>query len=111
MAGCPPGSNGHLTALRVTATSPPALTVAWCGAPAMGSVTVSMTDPRGANAVIWIVNSDDRLYSVDGENGHTILRVTLDPPMPGISKWQPAIIAKGRIFFAGNDRVYMLRPQ
>jgi outer membrane protein assembly factor BamB len=110
-AGCPGGTNGHSSALKVVAGSPPTLAMAWCSLPDTGSATVSVTDATGADAIVWMMSSDDRLYSVNGDTGGVNYHAATDPTMPGVQKLMAPMIAKGRIFVAGTGRVYVLRLQ
>ena len=49
---CPSGQSGGLMAIKIGATSPPSVTVAWCGGPAtQGSPAVSMSNAQGQDAI------------------------------------------------------------
>jgi hypothetical protein len=64
---CPSGQSGGLTAIKITVAAPPTVSVAWCGGPAtQDSPAVSATDAQGNDAVVWIVNSDSKLYALRG---------------------------------------------
>jgi outer membrane protein assembly factor BamB len=109
-AGCPAGG-GRTTALKITATSPPTVVVAWCSAPDFGSPALSVTDPSGANAILWMMGTDDRLQAVNAETGAVFYHKTTDPTMPGVPAIQAPMIAKGRIFVGATNQVYVFKPQ
>jgi len=106
--GCP-GATGGLTAIRISATSPPAMSIAWCaGVTATSSPAVSVTDAQGANAVVWYVGSDARLHGLNGDTGANILTDTT--ALGTVMAHQTPIIANGRIFVASNTRVFAFTP-
>ena len=104
----PERPGGGLTALKISATSPPTLSTAWCGAPAgVNSPAVSQTDGNGSNAVVWVVGSDNNLYGVDGDTGANVFAGAT--PMSAVQGIQTPIIANGRVFVASNSQVYAFR--
>ena len=106
-SGCP-GGTGGLTALKISATNPPAISVAWCAGPGTsGSPAVSQTDASGANTVVWAVGSDNKLYALDGDMGTTLFTSTA---MSAVQSIQTPIIANGRVFVASNSQVYAFKP-
>jgi outer membrane protein assembly factor BamB len=107
-SGCPSGQTGGLTALKITAASPPTVSVAWCRGPATSySPAVSQTDSTGSNTVVWAVGSDNKLYALDGDTGATLFTSTA---MSAVQSIQTPIIANGRVFVASNSQVYAFKP-
>jgi outer membrane protein assembly factor BamB len=104
---CPAGQTGGLTAIKIAPAAPPSLSIAWCGLPegTVGSPSVSMTDSRGTNAMVWIVGMDDKLHGLDGDTGEEVFAGGTDTA-PGVLKYQPPIVAKGRIFVVGTSQVF-----
>ena len=110
--GCPSGQSGGLAAFKISATSPPAVTMAWCGGPAtQASPAVSATDAQGSDAVVWIVGNDNKLYGLNGDTGKSIFAggVSADT-MSAVQKFIPPIVANGRVFVAANNQVYAFTP-
>ena len=75
------------------------------------TVAAPTTDGR-AEAIVWSVGADgdNRLHGVDGDTGQPIF----DGGGPGatmarIRRYQTPVAAKGRIFVAGDERVYAFR--
>ncbi len=107
--GCPRGWAGDLTAIRIGAASPPTITVAWCADQhGRGSPIVTTPDGR-SEPIVWSVGAggDGRLRGFDGESG----QVVFDgggpgDAMSGVQRYQTPIVAKGRIFVAGDREVY-----
>jgi hypothetical protein len=105
--GCP-GATGGLTAIRISAASPPAMSIAWCAGPAAtSSPAVSVTDAQGANAVVWYVGGG-RLYGLNGDTGASVLADTT--ALGTVMAHQTPIVANGRIFVASNTRVFAFTP-
>jgi hypothetical protein len=110
--GCPNGQAGGLSAVKVTAGSPPTMSVAWCGGPNnLGSPAVSMSSSQGADAIVWVVGSDNRLYGLNGDNGQSVFGGGgTTNTMAQVNGIQTPIVANGRIFVASNTRVYAFTP-
>jgi hypothetical protein len=106
--GCP-GATGGLTAIKVSATAPPALSIAWCaGVNATSSPAVSVTDAQGGNAVLWYVGTDSRLHGLNADTGASVLADTT--ALGTVANHQAPIVANGRIFVAANARVFAFTP-
>jgi len=107
--GCPAGQTGGLTAIRISAASPPAMSIAWCaGVTATSSPAVSVTDAQGANAVVWYVGNDARLHGLNGDTGASVRADTT--ALGTVVAHQTPIVANGRIFVASNTRVFAFTP-
>jgi hypothetical protein len=102
--GCPSGS-GQITAMKVSAASPPALSVAWCaGGTSTGSPMVTTTD--GTNeSIVWYV-AGTKLVGYNGETGAEVFNGGTGSDVASANKWQTPIAAKGRIFFASSNQLY-----
>lgn len=110
--GCPAGQSGGLAAFKISAASPPSLSMAWCGGPStQDSPAVSAIDAQGADALVWIVSSDNKLYALDGETGKAVFSggVAADA-MSAVQKFVTPIVANGRVFVAANNQVYAFTP-
>ena len=106
--GCP-GAANNLVALRVIG-SPPALDVAWC-APYDGLGSPMVTTPDGASGfVVWIAGAEGsgRLTGYDGETGASVYAGT--DPLSGLRRFSTPIAAGGRVYVAGDGRVYAFAP-
>jgi outer membrane protein assembly factor BamB len=110
---CPSGQSGALAAFKISAASPPAITMAWCGGPSstQESPAVSAIDAQGTDAVVWVVGSDNKLYGVDGDTGKSIFAGgTSTDTMSSVQKFTTPIIANGRVFVGANNQVYAFTP-
>jgi len=111
-ANCPiVGAGGHISVFGLTATAPPTLHMVWCGGPkSLTSPAISMTDTAGSNALIWMSGTEDKLHAHDAETGAEVFAGGTDADLiPGVQKYQTAIIAHGRVFIVGA-RVYAFTP-
>lgn len=102
--GCGMGS-GYIGGLKVEATSPPTMKVAWCGGGnGTGSPIVTTTDGK-AESVVWYI-AGAKLIGLNGENGMVVYNGGGATDGTGTTaKWQTPIVAKGRMFVGTNSGV------
>jgi hypothetical protein len=104
-----------LGAFRITATNPPAITTAWSvGQNGCGSPFVTSTDGTNNN-IVWAVGTrqggtpgDQRLHGYDGDT-HAVVYDGggADELMAGTHSYSTTgIAARGRIYVAGDNKVY-----
>jgi len=107
---CPSGQTGGLSAIKISATSPPTMSVAWCGGPATnGSAMVTMTTAAGANTIVWVYGQDQRIHGLDGDTGQSVYSGAPTPLVQG-QPIQAPIVAKGRIFLGTPNQIYAFTP-
>ncbi len=108
MSGIP---GGHLFAAKIAPTSPPTVTVPWCTllVGATGAPAVSMVDGAGTDAIVWLAEATGELFAVDGETSAPVVQFPAGT-ITDLARHQSPIFSKGRVFVAGNSRVYMFRP-
>jgi hypothetical protein len=108
--GCPAGQSGDLTAVKISATSPPRPTVAWCARQGgQGSPMVTTTDGQ-AEAVVWGLGT--KLMGFDGDTGAVVFNGgPASDNLTAISQWVTPIAARGRIFVATNSAVHAFTTQ
>ena len=112
--GAPAGScAGDLTALRLSAAAPPVARFAWCAAQnGAGSPIVTSTGTSGdgrSETLVWAVGSegDNRLRAFDGETGAVVFAGGgAAEAMGRVRRFQSPIVAGGRLYVAGDGRVY-----
>ena len=96
-------------AYRITATNPPTIVSAWSASQSgQGSPWVTTTDGTN-NPIVWVVGteSDNRLHGYDGQTGTVVFAGGgANELMNGTRKWNTGIVARGRIYFAADNRVY-----
>ena len=106
-SGCPSGS-GQITAVKVSAASPPAMSVSWCAGPGGdGSPIVTTTDGT-AESVVWYVAGDAKLHGFNGETGAVVFDGGSDSVT--INKFQTPIAAKGMIIVAAGNQLVAFKP-
>jgi hypothetical protein len=103
--GCPQ----DLAAIRLAAASPPQPVGAWCASRGgLGSPMV--TSPDGSTGpLVWTVGAegDGRLRAFDGETGEVVYAGGgPDEQMGSVRRYVAPIAARGRIYVAGDGRVY-----
>jgi len=111
-ANCASGS-GDLHVLKVNPGSPPQLASAWCALqsagppapPGRGSPIVTTTDGLH-EAIVWSVGSGDgRLRAFDGDTGTRLFQST--DAVTGVHAYNTfVILAKGRFYVAGDNRLF-----
>jgi len=101
-------ASSSLHTLRVGVADPPTLSSAWSAS--QGSIQSSpfVTSTDGTNNVIvWGIGSDQRLHGFDGDTGTNVYTGGgASELMAGTRKWNTAIAARGRIYVAGDNRVF-----
>ena len=107
------GCSGDLTALRISATTPPAATFAWCANQnGRGSPIATTTDGQ-SEPLVWAVGSEDdnRLRAFDGDTGAVVFGGGGSAEAMGtVRRFQSPVISGGRVYVAGDGRVYAFRP-
>jgi hypothetical protein len=104
-ASCPGAANG-LVAVKVSAGAPPGIVTAWCASVSgRGSPIASMIAAGGLESVVWQVGAegDKQLHAFDAETGEALF---VSGQLGEITKFNAPIIAKGRVYVAGNSAVY-----
>jgi hypothetical protein len=98
-----------VSAYRITATNPPRIVPAWnVSQPGRGSRWVTTTN-RTSNAIVWVVaaGGDQRSYGYNGDTGAVVYAGRgSNELMANTRKWNTGIVARGRIYFAADNKVY-----
>jgi hypothetical protein len=117
--GCP-GKAGNLTAIRLSAASPPKVTVAWCATTNGNGIPMVTSTDGSAQTVVWAVGTeglnpkgtgalpgDNRLHGFDGDTGEVIFDGGGDGDvMTSTRRYITPIATHGRIFVAANDQLF-----
>ncbi|HEY7373259.1 MAG TPA: PQQ-binding-like beta-propeller repeat protein [Polyangia bacterium] len=107
-----PGS-GYLFAAKIAPTSPPTVTIPWCQVDfysrSSNVPAVTMVDGQGTDAIVWLVGDGGDLLAIDGETGEYVMKGALGT-ITDFSRHLAPIFTKGRVFVAGNSRVYAFKP-
>lgn len=113
-SSCPVGS-GDLGAVRVSVGATPSVTPLWCGdegenLPGGGSPIITSPDGQGG-FVVWGVGAGDgsgsgdgKLRAWDAETGQLLFDGTGSLTAP-VRRFEAPIVARGRIFIAGESRL------
>ncbi|HTL17068.1 MAG TPA: hypothetical protein VL793_07515 [Patescibacteria group bacterium] len=109
-------AKGNLYSLRIGATNPPTITTAWVASEGGGRGSPIVTSTDGTNNVIvWGMGfeGDERLHGFDGDTGTNIFTGGgASELMAGTRRFNTAIVARGRIYVANDNKVYAFRvPQ
>src|SRR5437667_11594290 len=98
-----------IRAYKVTATNPPTITFAWSmSQTGRGSPWVTTTDGTN-NVIVWVagVAGDQRLHGYDGDTGAVVYAGGgADELMTGTRQWNSGMVARGRIYFGADNKVY-----
>ena len=109
--------NTVLSAFRITPTDPPAIASGWNvtrGSGGCGSPFVTSTDGTN-NMIVWVVGTEDhltagdqRLHGYDGNTGAVLYDGGVaNELMAGTHYYSTTgIVARGRIYVAGDNKVY-----
>jgi hypothetical protein len=100
---------GTIRAYKVTPTNPPTIVFAWSqNQNGRGSPWVTTTDGTD-NVIVWVagVQGDQRLHGYDGDTGAVIYAGGgTNELMTGTEQWNTGIVARGRIYFGADNKVY-----
>jgi hypothetical protein len=98
------GGNGFV-ALRIAAGAPPAITTAWCAQVNGRASPIASTTGSGAEAIVWQVGAegDNQLHAFNAETGEVLFT---SAQLGSLRRFNAPIIAKGRVYVAGNSAVY-----
>jgi hypothetical protein len=101
-----------VTAYKITPTNPPAIVSAWSmGQSGRGSPWVTTTDGMN-NTIVWVVGTqgDQRLHGYNADTGAVVYAGGgANELMTGTRQWNTGIVARGRIYFAADNKVYAFR--
>jgi hypothetical protein len=103
---------GSIAARKVTATNPPTIVNAWTiSQNGRGSPWVTTTDGTN-NVIVWVagVAGDQRLHGYDGDTGAVIYAGGgTNELMTGTRQWNTGMVARGRIYFSADNKVYAFK--
>jgi outer membrane protein assembly factor BamB len=111
--GCP-DSPGDLVALKISATAPPTISVAWCADNLGGGSPIVTTTDGTSEAIVWTVGAEytNQLHAFDGDTGEMLFTGGgPDEHMGNVQHFQTPIVVNGRIFVAGDDGLYAFSVQ
>lgn len=103
-ASCPGGSGNGFVALRIAAGSPPGIATAWCAGVSGRGSPIASTTGGGAESIVWQVGAegDGQLHAFNAETGEVLFT---SASLGSVTKFNAPIIAKGRVYVAGNSAV------
>jgi hypothetical protein len=103
---------GTMRAYRITPTNPPTIVFAWSqNQTGRGSPWVTTTD-GASNFIVWVagVACDQRLHAYDGDTGAVLYAGGgTNELMTGTRQWNTGMVARGRIYFAADNKVYAFK--
>ena len=101
-----------VSAYKITATNPPMIMSAWTvSQTGLGSAWVTSTDGT-SNVMVWVAGAggDQRLHAYNGDTGAVIYAGGgANELMSGTRRWNTGIAARGRIYYAVDNKVYAFR--
>ncbi len=108
--GCPNVANAGLTVLRVKAHTP-RLTIAWCAPLDGAGAPIVTTLADGTNPIVWITGAegDNLLHGFRGDTGAAVFSGG-GTPLNGLRHFGTILAANGRLYVAGDGRIYSFIP-
>ena len=105
-------TGGPIAAYRITETNPPMIVGAWRVSQS-GRGSPWVTTPDGTRScIVWVVGTqgDERLRGYDADTGEVIYAGGgNDELMSGTRQWNTGIAARGRMYFAADNKVYAFK--
>ena len=104
--------SGELRSYIINATSPPTIALAWnVNDGGRSSPWVTTIDGTN-NAIVWVagIEDDQRLHGYNGDTGATIFAGGgPNEQMTGTRQWNTGMVARGRIYFGADNKVYAFK--
>ena len=101
-----------ISAYKITAANPPTIVSGWSvGQSGRGSPWVTTTDGTN-NVIVWVagVGGDQRLHGYNGDTGAVVYAGGgANELMSGTRQWNTGMVARGRIYFGADNKVYAFR--
>jgi hypothetical protein len=98
-----------VAAYKVTPTNPPTIVSAWTmSQTGLGSAFVTSTDGTN-NVIVWVAGGggDGRLHGYNGDTGAVVYAGGgANELMTGTRKWNTGIVARGRIYYPADNKIY-----
>jgi hypothetical protein len=107
---CPNGTSGDLVAVKLS-PSDPKIATAWCANNGgEGSPIVTATDASGNGALVWTAGAEGSglLKAWDAVTGAPVF-AGAGTNMTGVRRFTSPIAVKGRIFVAGDNKVFAFK--
>jgi hypothetical protein len=117
-ANCPSGQSGELV---VTKTDPSnaskPITTLWCASPHGSGAPIITTSDGTADAIVWTLGTtmtndmsggDNQVHAFDLVSGTSLL--TSSDKFANVRHFTSPIIVHGRLFIAGDSRLYAYKP-
>ncbi len=103
---------GTIRAYKITPTNPPTIVFGWSqNQTGRGSPWVTTTDGV-SNFIVWVagVAGDQRLHGYDGDTGVVVYAGGgANELMTGTRQWNTGIVARGRIYFGADNKIYAFK--
>ncbi|HTO97620.1 MAG TPA: hypothetical protein VMK66_11295 [Myxococcales bacterium] len=98
-------SGNGFVALRISAGTPPGIATAWCASVNGRGSPIASTTGAEAETVVWQLGAegDNELHAFNAETGEALFT---SAQLGSLRKFNAPIIAKGRVYAAGNSAVY-----
>src|SRR2546421_1522725 len=104
--------SGELRSYIINATSPPTIALAWnVNDGGRSSPWVTTIDGTN-NAIVWVagIEDDQPLHGSNGDTGATIFAGGgPNEHMTGTRQWNTGMVARGRIYFGADNKVYAFK--
>jgi hypothetical protein len=101
-----------VSAFKINPASPPTISSAWTvSQTGLGSAWVTSTDGIN-NVIVWVAGAggDGRLHGYNGDTGAVVYTGGgANELMSGTRKWNTGIAARGRIYYAADNKVYAFK--
>ena len=103
-------TTGTLTAFKITATSPPTIATGWSVSSSGRTAPFVTSSDATNNVIVWAAGSDGRLRGYNGDTGAVVYNGGgANELMTGIRSFNTGIAARGRIYYAADNKVYAFK--
>ena len=109
-----PRNPGDLVALRISASNPPTISVAWCADNHGRGAPIVTTTDGSSEPVVWSIGAEgtNQLYAYNGETGDPLFSGGgPDEQMTTVRRFQTPIAVNGHILVAADDQLFVFSTQ
>jgi len=107
------GRGPGVTVLRIDGAGKGSVKPVWCRTVDGRGNPITTTSDGRSNRIVWIAGAqgDDRLHGFRADNGEPVFSGGGDDDrVPGVRRFSTIVAANGRLYVAGDDKVYAFAP-
>jgi outer membrane protein assembly factor BamB len=108
---CPNGTSGDLVAVKLDASAPQKMSMAWCANSGGNGSPIITTSDGNSDALVWVLGAEGsgQLLALDLATGNTVYGGGMDA-VNNVRHFTTPIAANGKVLVAGDGKLYSWHP-